>query len=176
MKQKTIMILIVIFVLVGAASLTFWNLQKRNLAASSEEPSLNAENAKMKTDMILALQWQDHQDEIILFLRPTDEKFCQNWQEMTASLEADGMGVSGEAPGAQATVACQDSGFEMKWPKQISKWPSDLKKTGEYFEIPSQMFVRSIEIQGPIGKMHISSYEFSMVRGQNFELTLMDQP
>jgi hypothetical protein len=142
---------------------------KRNLASDQSE-SLKMEHVQIKTEMIQSLQWQDQGQDIQFRIEATDPEFCRKWSQASIILAADGMGVSGDTPGARATVACQDGHFEMRWPKQVSLWQGFIEKTGDYIEVPEKFYVSSVNIEGPMGHMSISSFEIQALRNQLFEL------
>ena len=159
-----------ICVLTVLIAIYVWNLPKRN-PASTDSPDVKLENTQIKTEMIQSIEWKDQGTDIQFLIHSKDPGFCDNWKTATIRLQAEGMGVSGDAPGARAVVACQQGRFEFMWPKQIELWKSPIEKTGDYIETPSRFYVGTIFIEGPAGQMKITNYEISAVRSETFDLT-----
>jgi hypothetical protein len=167
MKKKFFFLLMAfVGILVG---LHFFRNPSRFLA-SIDQKSSKLEHVQIKTEMINAIHWTEESDQILFHLVSQDSDFCQKWTDLRIFLVADGMGVSGDSPGANVAIKCLNGGFEFAWPKQIKQWDADIQKTGEYFEIPKSFYVQSIEISGAFGKMKISNYEISLVQNRLFEL------
>jgi hypothetical protein len=165
--KKWMLVLVVAALVIGGY---FWNRQKRELA--SAEPGIKLESAQIKTQMIQSLNWKDEGDHVAFQIESQDPEFCTQWSEAKVTLAAEGMGVSGESPGAQAMAKCEQGRIEMSWPKDIGSWNESIQKTGDYIETPSQFYVASVELSGAKGEMRISSYEISAIRNQKFELDL----
>lgn len=163
-----------IFLFLGVmliAGIFYWSQQKRDLA-SDESQQAKAESAQMKSNMIQSIEWMDHGGRMSFLMALKDSEFCNQWQHAKIHLVADGMGVSGEAPGAVASMSCQDGKFEMMWPKRIAEWSEGIQKTGDYIEEPHQFYIGLIEVDGLAGTMKITNYEISAILGQNLELVM----
>lgn len=147
-----------------------WTRQKRNLA--SADPAMQLEFAQIKTHMIQAIEWKDEGDHNLFRIESGDPEFCKNWSEAKIEMVAEGLGVSGDAPGAFAKAQCEQGRIQIQWPKHILKWNDPIQKTGDYIETPAQFYIGAIELQGEMGLMRISNYEISSVRSETFTLTL----
>jgi len=161
--------LVVVAVLVVAGY--FWTRQKRELA-SADPKAIQLESAQIKTGAIQAIEWTEQGDDVLFQINSQDPEFCTKWSQVKVSLTAEGMGVSGEAPGATAVAKCNQGRFQILWPRQIQNWSDEIQKTGDYIEIPTRFYVSSIELTGSLGEMRISSYEISAIRSQTFDLIL----
>lgn len=161
------LVLVVAALIVGGY---FWNRQKRDLATA--EPGMKLEYAQIKTQMIQSIDWKDQGDQMLFQLESQDPEFCTQWNQVKVALAAEGMGVSGESPGAFATAKCEQGRIQMLWPKDIGKWTESIQKTGDYIETPSQFYISSIELSGAKGEMKISNFEISAIRSQKFDLDI----
>lgn len=165
--MKKIWIFAIIGVLLGLT--VYLASPKRHLASETSE-SQKLEYVQIKTSMIQDVQWQDDGDAMTFRIESADPEFCTKWSQASVSLAAEGMGVSGEAPGAKSVANCQAGRIEMKWPKQVGQWQEPIQKTGDYIETPEKFYVSEIALNGSMGQMKISNYEISSVRSQQFEL------
>jgi hypothetical protein len=170
-NQKRLWILISLLTVL-AVGLHLWTNQRRQIASSTDEKSLAMQSAQIKTDMIRSIQWLEQSEQILFRIESSDPRFCENWKTAKISLAAEGMGVSGEAPGAEASVNCVQGRFDFAWPKRMAIWSESIHKTGDYIEMPARFYVNAIELVGASGSMKMSSYEIISIRGQNLDLTV----
>jgi hypothetical protein len=170
MKNRKRLWILFSLIAIVAIALHFWTAQKRQLASSADSQSLTAQSAQIKTDMIKSIQWTEQSDQFLFRIESSDPSFCENWKTARISVAAEGVGVSGEAPGAEVSVNCVQGRFEFVWPKRVASWSEPIRKTGDYIEVPTQFFVSAIELTGAAGPMKISSYEIALIRGQSFVL------
>jgi hypothetical protein len=162
--------IVITFILFG--SFIYLNKPKGVNRGIASEPTFDSREYKIQT--VKSIVWKIENASASLQLLLPLGMDCKNFLMATVYFRPEGLSEDGEISSLQFESQCQNGKFQWQVPTGFTELMKLSLSKPDFFEVPEKLFISQISLEGPSGKMLISSYEINELYGQQIVMDLSD--